>query len=109
MIELNPSRIDWSSDGLSAKLVFNGSDGTIMPGDSIVVRKGAKDAIKDNYKNVAGENPQAVIIGGLLNHLVEATQMGTFDVNDDTPKEDSEEELKEDPNQEFMEESEVAE
>ena len=89
VIELNPSRIDWSSDGLSAKLVFNGSDGTIMPGDSIVVRKGAKDAIKDNYKNVAGENPQAVIIGGLLNHLVEATQMGTFDVNDDTPKEDA--------------------
>ena len=88
-IELNPTRIDWSPDGLTAKLVFNGSDGTIMPGDSIVVHKGAKDAIKDNYGNVAGENPQAVVIGGLLNHLVEATQMGTFDINDDTPKEDA--------------------
>ena len=88
-IELNPTRIDWSPDGLTAKLVFNGSDGTIMPGDSIVVHKGLKDAIKDNYGNIAGENPQAVIIGGLLNHLVEATQMGTFDVNDDTPREDS--------------------
>ena len=88
-IELTPTRIDWSPDGLTAKLVFNGSDGTIMPGDSIVVHKGAKDAIKDNYGNIAGENPQAVIIGGLLNHLVEATQMGTFDINDDTPKEDA--------------------
>ena len=86
---LNPMRIDWSSDGRTAKLVLNGSDGTIMPGDSIVVHKGAKDAIKDNYGNVAGENPQSVIIGGLLNHLVEATQMGTFDINDDTPREDA--------------------
>ena len=82
-IELNPTRIDWSSDGLSAKLVFNGSQGTIMPGDSLVVRKGLKDAIKDNYGNIAGENPQSVIIGGLLNHLVEATNMGSFDANDD--------------------------
>ncbi|MDD5943587.1 hypothetical protein [Fibrobacter sp.] len=82
-IELNPTRIDWSPDGLSAKLVFNGSQGTIMPGDSLVVRKGLKDAIKDNYGNIAGENPQSVIIGGLLNHLVEATNMGSFDANDD--------------------------
>ena len=82
-IELNPTRIDWSPDGLSAKLVFNGSQGTIMPGDSLVVHKGLKDAIKDNYGNIAGENPQSVIIGGLLNHLVEATKMGSFDVNDD--------------------------
>lgn len=89
VIELNPTRIDWSADGLSAKLVFNGSDGTIMPGDSIMVRKGAKDAIKDNYDNAAGENPQSVIIGGLLNHLVEATNMGSFDLNDDTPREDA--------------------
>jgi len=86
---LNPTRIDWSSDGRTAKLVLNGSDGTIMPGDSIMVHKGIKDAIKDNYGNIAGENPQSVIIGGLLNHLVEATQMGTFDINDDTPKEDA--------------------
>lgn len=82
-IELNPSRIDWSSDGLTAKLVFNGSQGTIMPGDSLVIHKGARDAIKDNYDNIAGEKPQAVIIGGLLNHLVESTNMGTFDINDD--------------------------
>ena len=89
VIELNPTRIDWSADGLTAKLVFNGSDGTIMPGDSIMVRKGAKDAIKDNYDNIAGENPQSVIIGGLLNHLVEATTMGSFDINDDKPMEDA--------------------
>ena len=89
VIELNPTRIDWSSDGYSAKLVFNGSDGTIMPGDSLMIRKGAKDAIKDNYGNNAGENPQSVIIGGLLNHLVEATNMGSFDLNDDTPREDA--------------------
>ena len=81
-IELNPTRIDWSPDGLTAKLVFNGSQGTIMPGDSLVVRKGHKDAIKDNYGNIAGENPQSVIIGGLLNHLVETSNMGSFDISD---------------------------
>jgi hypothetical protein len=80
---LHPSDIVWSSDGRSAKLVFDGSEGTIMPGDSLIVHKGLKDAIKDNYGNVAGENPQAVIIGGLLNHLVETTKMGSFDVSDD--------------------------
>ena len=85
---LSPTRIDWSSDGRTAKLVLNGSDGTIMPGDSIMVHKGIKESIKDNYGNIAGENPQSVIIGGLLNHLVEATQMGSFDVNDDSPMED---------------------
>ncbi|WP_407456640.1 hypothetical protein [Fibrobacter sp.] len=82
VIELNPSDIEWSSDGRSAKLIFNGSDGTIMPGDSLVVHKGLKDAIKDNYGNIAGENPQAVIIGGLLNHLVESTKMGSFNITD---------------------------
>jgi len=82
-IELNPVRIDWSADGRTAKLILDGSVVTIMPGDSLVVRKGASDAIKDNYGNVAGEHPQSVIIGGLLNHLVEATKMGVFDVNDD--------------------------
>ena len=83
-IELNPTRIDWSSDGLSAKLVFNGSNGTIMPGDSLMIRRhSAKDALMDSYGNIAGENPQSVVIGGLLNHLVESTNMGSFDANDD--------------------------
>ena len=82
-IELDPTRIDWSSDGMSAKLILDGSVATILPGDSLVVRRGEKDAIKDNYGNIAGENPQPVIIGGLLNHLVESTNMGTFDASDD--------------------------
>ncbi|WP_176421921.1 hypothetical protein [Fibrobacter sp. UWH1] len=82
-IELDPMRMEWSSDGYSVKLILDGGVSTIMPGDSLIVRKGAKDAIKDNYGNVAGDDPQPVIIGGLLNHLVEATNMGTFDANDD--------------------------
>ena len=82
-IDLVPTRIDWSADGLSAKLVFSGSQGTILPGDSLMIHHGAKDAIKDNYGNIAGENPQSVIIGGLLNHLVESVKMGSFDANDD--------------------------
>ena len=82
-IDLYPSRIDWSSDGLTAKLVFNGDHGTIMPGDSLVVHKGSKDWLKDNYGNKVGEKPQAVVIGGLLNHLVEGTNMGSFDISDD--------------------------
>ena len=87
-IELKPTRIDWSNDGLTAKLVFDGSKGTIMPGDSLLIHRGAVDAIKDNYGNVAGENPQAVIIGGLLNHLVESTNMGSFDIDDGTKDEE---------------------
>lgn len=82
-LELKPTRIDWSADGFTAKLIIDGSVTTIMPGDSLVVRKGEKDAIKDNYGNIAGEKPQPVIIGGLLNHLVESTNMGSFDAEDD--------------------------
>ena len=82
-IDLDPMRMDWASDGFSVKLILDGKVATIMPGDSLVVRKGAKDAIKDNYGNIAGEQPQPVIIGGLLNHLVETTNMGVFDANDD--------------------------
>ncbi|MCQ2097777.1 MAG: hypothetical protein MJY87_07535 [Fibrobacter sp.] len=82
-IELDPTRIDWSSDGMSAKLILDGSVATILPGDSLLVRRGEKDAIRDNYGNIAGENPQPVVIGGLLNHLVESTNMGSFDASDD--------------------------
>ena len=80
--ELYPSDIEWSSDGRTAKLVFNGNNGTIMPGDSLIVHKGKSDKIRDNYGNVAGKDPQPVIIGGLLNHLVETTNMGSFDISD---------------------------
>ena len=82
-IDLLPSRIDWAQDGKSAKLIIDGSVSTILPGDSLMVVRGLKDNIRDNYGNVAGENPQAVVIAGLLNHLVEATKMGSFDVHDD--------------------------
>lgn len=82
-IELFPTRIEWSADGMSATLILDGGVATIMPGDSLLVRKGKSDVLKDNYGNIAGENPQPVIIGGLLNHLVESTNMGSFDANDD--------------------------
>ena len=80
-IQLNPTGMDWVDDR-TVKLIFNGNDGMIMPGDSLLVREGLNDAIKDNYGNIAGKNPQAVIIGGLLNHLVETTQMGSFDITE---------------------------
>ena len=82
-IDLLPTRIEWAQDGRSAKLILDGGVSTILPGDSLMIVKGAKDNIRDNYGNIAGERPSAVIIGGLLNHLVEATKMGSFDVNDD--------------------------
>jgi hypothetical protein len=82
-IDLLPTRIEWAQDGKSAKLILDGGVSTILPGDSLMIVKGAKDNIRDNYGNIAGEKPSAVIIGGLLNHLVEATNMGSFDANDD--------------------------
>lgn len=83
-IDLLPSRINWSPDGRSATLILDGSVATILPGDSLMVVRGKKDDVRDNYGNVAGENPSAVVISGLLNHLVESTTMGQYDANDDT-------------------------
>lgn len=82
-IDINPKGIDWASDGLSAKVIVDGSVATILPGDSLMVVKGAKSVIQDNFGNVAGEKPSPVVIAGLLNHLVEATNMGTFDGTDE--------------------------
>ena len=82
-IDINPKGIDWAADGLSAKLIIDGSVSTILPGDSLMVVKGAKSVIQDNFGNVAGEKPSPVVIAGLLNHLVEATNMGTFDGEDE--------------------------
>ena len=82
-IDINPKGIDWASDGLSAKVIVDGSVATILPGDSLMVVKGSKSVIQDNFGNVAGEKPSPVVIAGLLNHLVEATNMGTFDGTDE--------------------------
>lgn len=88
IIDIDPKDLSWSADGLSATLVVDGSSFMIMPGDSLLVKKGKHDKIRDNFGNVAGEDPQPVIIGGLLNHLVESTNMGTFDADDDRVIED---------------------
>ena len=82
-IDIMPKGIDWSADGLSAKVIIDGSVSTILPGDSLMVVKGQKSVIQDNFGNVAGEDPSPVVIAGLLNHLVEATNMGTFDGEDE--------------------------
>ena len=82
-LDLIPKDIQWSSDGTSAKLIIDGNATTILPGDSLMVVRGLKSSIQDNYGNIMGENPQPVVIAGLLNHLVENTTMGTFDSEDE--------------------------
>ena len=82
-IDIMPKGIDWAADGLSAKVIIDGSVSTILPGDSLMVVRGAKSVIQDNFGNVAGEDPSPVVIAGLLNHLVEATNMGSFDGEDE--------------------------
>jgi hypothetical protein len=82
-IDILPKDIDWASDGMSAKLIIDGSVSTILPGDSLMVVRGEKSVIQDNFGNVAGDDPSPVVIAGLLNHLVDATNMGTFDGEDD--------------------------
>ena len=83
VIDLLPTRIDWSPDGKVATLVLDGSVATILPGDSLMVVRGSEDDIKDNFGNIAGENPSPVIISGLLNHLVESTTMGHYDASEE--------------------------
>ena len=82
-LDLIPTSIEWSQDGFTAKLILDPSQSMIMPGDSLMVVRGSKGVIQDNFGNVAGDDPSPVVIGGLLNHLVEATQMGTFDDKDE--------------------------
>ena len=82
-LDINPKGIDWANDGLSVKLIIDAGASTILPGDSLMVVHGEKSAIQDNFGNVAGDDPSPVVIAGLLNHLVEATNMGTFDGEDE--------------------------
>ena len=82
-LDLIPSSIEWSQDGFTAKLILDPSQVMIMPGDSLMVVRGSKGVIQDNFGNIAGDDPSPVVIGGLLNHLVETTQMGTFDDKDE--------------------------
>ncbi len=82
-IDINPKGLDWAADGLSVKIIVDGGASTILPGDSLMVVHGEKSVIEDNYGNVAGDDPSPVVIAGLLNHLVEATNMGTFDGEDE--------------------------
>ena len=80
-LDLLPKEIIWSKDGKVATLIIDGNLSTILPGDSLMVVKGEKSVVKDNFGNIAGEKPSPVVISGLLNHLVESTKMGTFDVD----------------------------
>ena len=82
-LDLIPSSISWSQDGFTATLILDAGQVTVMPGDSLMVVRGSKGAIQDNFGNIAGDDPSPVIIGGLLNHLVESTNMGTFDAEDE--------------------------
>ncbi len=82
-LDLIPTSISWSADGLTAKLILDPGQANVMPGDSLMVVRGSKGVIADNFGNVTGDNPSPVIIGGLLNHLVESTNMGTFDDKDE--------------------------
>ena len=82
-LDLIPSSISWSEDGMIATLILDANQVTVMPGDSLMVVRGSKGAIQDNFGNIAGDDPSPVIIGGLLNHLVESTKMGTFDDKDE--------------------------
>ena len=82
-LDLLPTSIEWSQDGFTAKLILDAGQVTIMPGDSLMVVRGSRGVIQDNFGNITGDDPSPVVIGGLLNHLVETTQMGTFDDKDE--------------------------
>jgi hypothetical protein len=78
-IDLYPARIQWAADGLSAQLLLNDNVDGIIPGDSLMIIKGDDSSIKDVLGNVSGDTPAPVVISGILSHLVESVNMGTFD------------------------------
>lgn len=78
-IDIRPSRLLWAADGKSVRLVLRESTDGIVPGDSLLVVKGAKSAIADIYGNKSVENASPVVIGGLLGQIVESINMGTYD------------------------------
>ena len=82
-LDLIPTSIEWSKDGFTAKLILDAGRVTVMPGDSLMVVRGSKGSIQDNFGNITGDKPSPVVIGGLLNHMVETTKMGTFDDKDE--------------------------
>ena len=86
-IDLIPSRVDWSADGLSAKLILGSGSNNIIPGDSLMMVPGKKGSIKDNAGNIAGEMPSPVVISGFLNQLVRSVNMGNLDSEDETLRE----------------------
>jgi hypothetical protein len=86
-INLVPSRIEWSNDGSSARLVLNTGFNTILPGDSLMMISGKDGSIKDNAGNIAGEIPSPVVITGFLNQLVHSVKMGSLNSEDETLRE----------------------
>ena len=78
-IDIRPSRMLWSADGKTVRLVLRESTDGIVPGDSLLVLRGAKSAIADIYGNKTIENASPVVIGGLLGKLVESVNMGSYD------------------------------
>jgi hypothetical protein len=86
-IDLIPSRIEWSNDGLTAKLVLNSGFNSILPGDSLMMVPGNKGSIQDNAGNIAGELPSPVVISGFLNQLVHSVNMGSLNSEDETLRE----------------------
>lgn len=78
-IDINPSRMIWSADGKTVRLVLRESTDGIVPGDSLLVVPGAKSKISDIYGNESLENASPVVIGGLLGKLVESVKMGYYD------------------------------
>ncbi|MCK9182122.1 MAG: hypothetical protein M0P13_04475, partial [Fibrobacteraceae bacterium] len=81
-LDLNPSHLVWAADGKSVSLIISTSENGIVPGDSLMVVDGAKSSISDIYGNVSIENASPVVISGLLGHLVESVNMGSFDPSD---------------------------
>ncbi len=78
-IDISPSRVLWAADGKSVRLVLRESTDGIVPGDSLLVVRGAKSSIADIYGNKTVENASPVVIGGLLGKLVESVNMGSYD------------------------------
>ena len=78
-IDLYPSQIRWSADGLSASLILRDDLDGIIPGDSLMIVHGEKTSIKDALGNISSDTPAPVVISGILSHLVQSVNMGTFD------------------------------
>lgn len=83
-LHLEALDIFWNADGLSCSVLLAGGKDRVMPGDSLLLVTGIPGkVVVDALGNMPVRNPTPLVIQGSLSHLVQTTEMGSFDPSDE--------------------------